>query len=43
MGRGVEMEVEERRENIVINDGECVNKRCGDRKIKEIIKLLGID
>ena len=43
MGRAVEMELEQTRENIVINHGECLNKRSADSKIKQIIKLFGID
>ena len=43
MGRAVEMKLEQTRENIVINHGECLNKRSADSKIKQIIKLFGID
>ena len=43
MGRAVEMELEQTRENIVINHGECLNKRSANSKIKQIIKLFGID
>lgn len=43
MGRAVKMELEQTRENIVINRGECLNKRSADSKIKQIIKLFGID
>lgn len=43
MGRAVGMKLEQTRENIVINHGECLNKRSADSKIKQIIKLFGID
>lgn len=40
MGHSVEMKLEQTKENIVINNGQCLNKISADRKIKEIEQLF---
>lgn len=40
MGRAVPMELEQTKENIIINHGECLTKESADEKIKQIKKLF---
>ena len=43
MGRSVELNLEQTKENIVINKGQCLTKESADAKIKEIEKLFKIE
>lgn len=43
LGRAAELKVEQTKENIIINKGECLSKESSNRKIKEIEKLFGIE
>lgn len=43
MGHHVSLKIEQTKENIVINSGECLNKKDADKKINEIKKLFSAD
>lgn len=43
MGRAIEMKLEQTKENIIINHGECLSKDTADRKIQQIKKLFEVD
>lgn len=40
MGKAIQMDLEQTKENIVINCGQCLDKESADRKIKEIETLF---
>lgn len=43
MGRAVELALEQTKENIVINHGECLSEGSANAKIKQIEKLFKVD
>lgn len=43
LGHSVRMKIEQTKENIVINNGQCLSKESSDKKIKEIEKLFEIE
>lgn len=43
MGRAVPLDIEQTKENIVINHGECLNKDSANIKIKKIRELFKVD
>lgn len=43
MGRAVPLDLEQTKENIVINHGECLNESSADNKIKQIEKLFKVE
>lgn len=43
MGRAVPLDLEQTKENIVINHGECLNKDSAEAKIKQIRELFEVD
>ena len=43
LGSATKLKIEQTKENIVINNGECLSIESSNRKIREIEKLFGIE